>query len=67
MTDQWLLRISGVRELTGLSESSIRRLVAAGDFPSPSKIGGATCWHRDDIHRWSKEQFDRYQQQASKA
>ena len=45
-----LLRISTVTAVTGLSESSIRRKVAAGQFPAPVKDGlRCTRWVAADV------------------
>ncbi len=45
-----LLRISTVCAVTGLSESSIRRKVAAGQFPAPVKDGlRCTRWVAADV------------------
>lgn len=48
------LRLSAVIEHTGLSRSSIYRLVAANAFPPPVKLGPrAIAWRRTDIDGWS--------------
>jgi prophage regulatory protein len=47
-----LLRLTAVKELTGLSRSSI---YAHPDFPRPVKIGGggrAVAWVENEIHEW---------------
>jgi prophage regulatory protein len=47
------LKLKTVVALTGLSESSIRRRVAAGDFPAPQKYG-ARCirWISAEVLDW---------------
>ncbi len=48
-----LLRISTVTAVTGLSESSIRRKVASGDFPAPVKDGKrCTRWVSAKVQNW---------------
>lgn len=48
-----LLKISTVTAVTGLSESSIRRAVAAGTFPAPVKMGSrCTRWVAQSITNW---------------
>jgi prophage regulatory protein len=48
-----LLKIQTVIELTGLSESSIRRKVAVGLMPAPIKDGTrCTRWVASDITAW---------------
>ena len=39
-----LLRLSDVVELTALSRATVYRQVAAGSFPAPVKIAGASRW-----------------------
>ncbi len=47
------LKIQTVIELTGLSESSIRRKVIAGDFPKPIKDGSrCTRWIAGHVTGW---------------
>lgn len=47
------LKIQTVIELTGLSESSIRRKVAAGLMPAPLKDGlRCTRWVASDVTAW---------------
>ncbi len=47
------LKIQTVIELTGLSESSIRRKVAAGVMPAPIKDGvRCTRWVASDVTAW---------------
>jgi prophage regulatory protein len=51
-----LLKISTVIELTGLSESSIRRKIAAGNFPEPVKDGKrCTRWVAGLVTLWLRE------------
>lgn len=50
-----LLKIQTVKGVTGLSESSIRRKVAAGNFPQPVKDGTrCTRWVAGDVTHWLK-------------
>lgn len=52
-----LLRISTVTAVTGLSESSIRRKVAAGQFPPPVKDGlRCTRWVSQSVVNWLRKQ-----------
>jgi prophage regulatory protein len=47
------LKIQTVIEVTGRSESSIRRMVAAGEFPAPIKDGTrCTRWVASDVTAW---------------
>ena len=51
--DDALLKIQTVIAVTGRSESSIRRLVAAGSFPAPIKDGvRCTRWRAGDVTAW---------------
>ncbi len=48
-----LLKIQTVIEVTGLSESSIRRKVAEGKFPKPVKDGTrCTRWVAGSVSNW---------------
>ncbi|WP_243457468.1 helix-turn-helix transcriptional regulator [Ottowia testudinis] len=48
-----LLKISTVIAVTGLSESSIRRKMAAGDFPLPVRDGlRCTRWIAAEVQAW---------------
>ncbi len=48
------LRIGTVIRMTGLARSTIYRLVAQDQFPSPVKLAPrAVAWRRVDLERWS--------------
>lgn len=48
------LRMPTVMRITGLGRSTIYRLVADRQFPSPVRLGPrAVGWRRADIDRWS--------------
>ena len=48
-----LLRRRQVEEITGLSRSSIYRLMQDGEFPRPVKVGPAAVrWRTSDITVW---------------
>lgn len=48
------LRMPSVMRMTGLGRSTIYRLVADHQFPSPVRLGPrAVGWRRADIDRWS--------------
>ena len=48
-----LLRRRQVEEITGLSRSSIYRLMRDGKFPRPVKVGlAAVRWRASDITAW---------------
>ncbi|MNF65287.1 Prophage CP4-57 regulatory protein (AlpA) [compost metagenome] len=45
-----LMRRRMVQDLTGLSRTTIYRLMAAGKFPRPVRIGErAVAWRADDL------------------
>jgi prophage regulatory protein len=49
-----LLRIGAVVRVTGLARSTIYRLVAHKEFPSPVRLTRkAVGWRRVDVERWS--------------
>ena len=47
-----LLKRTEVERRTQLSRSTLYRLIAAGQFPAPVKIGGAARWQEPVIERW---------------
>jgi len=50
-----LLRMPAVIRHTGLSRSTIYRLMAARHFPTPVKLAGrAVGWRKSDVDRWSQ-------------
>jgi prophage regulatory protein len=47
------LRFEAVKTQTGLSRTTIHRLVKAGDFPAPKRLGvRAVGWLSSDLARW---------------
>ncbi|WP_043649674.1 helix-turn-helix transcriptional regulator [Chitinilyticum litopenaei] len=49
-TTTQLLRRRDVEQLTGLSRSTIYRMMAANQFPLPVQVGAkAVAWRSDDI------------------
>ena len=48
-----LLRRREVEKITGISRSSIYRLMPDGEFPRPVKVGPAAVrWRESDITAW---------------
>jgi prophage regulatory protein len=48
------VRMSAVRQMTGLGRSTIYRLVAAQQFPSPVRLSTrAVGWRLSDLEQWS--------------
>ena len=51
-----ILRLPEVLALTGLSKSTIYRLMPVGEFPQSVKLGGsrsrAVGWFENDIDAW---------------
>lgn len=51
-----ILRLPDVMRLTGLGRSTIYRLLAAGQFPSPVQLSvRAVGWRRSDVYNWTAE------------
>ena len=47
------LRRPKVKEVTGLSDSTLYRMIAAGKFPRPKRIGErAVGWPESEIAKW---------------
>lgn len=52
-----LLRLPTVAAVTGLSESSVRRLTAAGKFPAPvATVERRTRWRAGHVTAWLRAQ-----------
>lgn len=50
-----LLRIQTVMKITGLGRSTIYRLIANHEFPSPVRLTSrAVAWRGSDITAWSE-------------
>ena len=50
-----ILRFEAVKATTGLSRTTLHRLVKSGDFPAPKRLGlRAVGWLSSDIARWQK-------------
>jgi prophage regulatory protein len=50
-----MLTYHDVQRITGLSRSTIIRLVKSGKFPTPLKIGDrAVAWDPEQIENWKK-------------
>lgn len=56
-TNQTLVRLPAVLDRTGMSRSWIYKEMAAGRFPEPAKIGGASAWRSSDIDCWIESLF----------
>jgi predicted DNA-binding transcriptional regulator AlpA len=48
-----LVREKSLPALVGISRAGIRRLLAAGRFPLPIRLGRhCVCWRRVDLEAW---------------
>lgn len=48
-----LIKISEVLTIVPVSDSTLRRMVNAGEFPKPIKLGSNVLfWSEDEIHSW---------------
>ena len=51
-----ILRIGRVMERTGLSRTTIWRMVKAGTFPKPVELGSrARGWRSKDVDKWLED------------
>jgi len=49
------LRLQAVVRVTGLSRSTLYRLIADKQFPRPVRLGPrAVAWRRQDVEAWSE-------------
>ena len=50
------LRIRSVCDQIGLSPSFVYKLVRAGEFPAPLKVGGkSSVWLESEVLKWMEE------------
>ena len=48
-----LVRVRDVLKLTGISRTSLWRLIKSGDFPAPFKLGPRmNCWYDQEVRDW---------------
>jgi prophage regulatory protein len=60
------LRFEAVKTQTGLSRTTIHRLVKSGDFPAPKRLGvRAVGWLSSDVARWREGRPDAREQSAA--
>ena len=54
-----LLRLRTVEDYTGLSRSSIYRMIKAGEFPAPIQLTGSrsVAWLAEEIDTWIKSRI----------
>lgn len=53
MTNNKLLRLPQVREITGLGRSSLYAKIKTGEFPAPVNLGvRAVAWRAADVAGW---------------
>jgi len=51
---QRLLRLPAVLQATGLTRSTVYRLIAEHTFPAPVKLAKrAVAWRHDDVRQWT--------------
>ena len=54
-----ILRLPTVKELTGLSRSTIYLRISKNEFPAPISLGGrAVGWVEADINNWLAEKIE---------
>lgn len=52
------IRLPEVIHVAGMSRSQVYRLVAAGHFPQPVKLGqSASAWIEEEVLRWCAERI----------
>jgi prophage regulatory protein len=54
-----MLRLRDVRTRVPLSASTIKRLVAAGEFPKPVQLSPSTrCYFEDEVDAWLQKRAE---------
>jgi len=60
------LRFPEVKSRTGLSRTTIHRLIKAGDFPAPKSLGvRAVGWKASAVKSWCASRRDAREHQAT--
>lgn len=55
-SDERMLRRRSVERMTGLSKSTLYRLIKQGSFPPPLRLTTkAVRWRRDEVHEWLQD------------
>src|SRR5882672_2085205 len=58
LDDVTFLRLPGVKEITGLSKSSLYALIGEKRFPAPVRLGARTvAWLRSEVRQWALERI----------
>lgn len=50
-----LLKFEEVSSQVGLGRTAIYRMIGAGDFPAPVKLGRASRWSQREVQAWLDE------------
>ena len=51
-------RLATVLDVTGQTRSTLYRLISAGSFPKPVKIGPRACgWPSDEVEEWIRRKI----------
>ena len=53
--DLRMLRIEQVLDLFPVSRVTLYRMIRAGEFPEPMKMGRTSLWRRSHLHRFVEE------------
>jgi len=54
-----ILRLPALKELTGLSRSTIYLRISNNEFPAPISLGGrAVGWVEADVNNWLEEKIE---------
>lgn len=62
--DERIIRLKTVLARTGLSRSTVYRMIANGSFPRQRRIGiQATGWYQSEVEEWISDPFG-YQTRA---
>jgi len=56
ITEDRVIRKPETRKITGMSDSTIRRLEIEGRFPKRLRLGGSACgWLLSEVNAWLQE------------
>lgn len=59
------IRLPTLTEKIGLQKTAIYKLIAAGEFPPPIKLGRASGWDEDEVEAWMAKLRDKMRDHSS--
>ncbi|WP_272582004.1 MULTISPECIES: helix-turn-helix transcriptional regulator [unclassified Providencia] len=58
LLDDKLVDIKFITQFTGLTDKWFYKLIKAGEFPKPIKLGRSSRWFKSEVEQWLKERIN---------